>query len=184
MNDKLMDCFANPIMCKIFLDIYDKKTVTAKQLAETYPDVAQTTLYRYLKRMTNDGIIKVVGEKPIRGTIEKTYSSAVDFGENLENIIITNNGEAYMMLFMQYISGFVSAFETYSKRKDIHLQKDKSSFTTAPIFATDDELNTALQQIGEIVTGLFELKPSAERTPRNLGLIITPPLNMNQEEIL
>jgi hypothetical protein len=167
-------------MCKLFLDICQKETVTAKQLAETYPDVAQTTLYRYLKRMIDDGLIKVVQENHIRGTIEKTYSAAVDFGENMENIFSNNDGEAYMLLFMQYISGFISAFQSYSKRKDIDLQKDMAAFTTAPIFATDDELITAMTQIGEVITGLFKNKPSKERKPRNLGLIVTPPLDMEE----
>jgi len=167
-------------MCKLFLDIYQKETVTAKQLAETYPDVAQTTLYRYLKRMTNDRLIKVVQENNIRGTIEKTYSVAVDFGENMESIFSNNDGEAYMLLFTQYISGFISAFQSYSKRKDIDLQKDMAAFTTAPIFATDDELIAAMTQIGEVITGLFKNKPSKERKPRNLGLIVTPPLDMEE----
>jgi DNA-binding PadR family transcriptional regulator len=182
MNSNLMDCFANPVMCKLFLDICQRETVTAKQLAETYPDVAQTTLYRCLKRMTSDGLIKVVGENPVRGTVEKTYSIAVNVEESIADIIANNDGDAYMLLFMQYISGFVTAFQTYSRRKDIDLQKDMAAFTTAPIFATDDELIAALTKIGEVITGLFENNPSKERKPRNLGLIITPPLNIEKEK--
>ena len=42
-----------------------------KYLAEKCVDIPQTTLYRYLKRMTDDGLLKIVGETPIRGTVEK-----------------------------------------------------------------------------------------------------------------
>jgi hypothetical protein len=105
---------------------------------------------------------------------------AVDFGKNMESIFSNNDGEAYMLLFMQYIFGFISAFQSYSKRKNIDLQKDMAAFTTAPIFATDDELIAAMTQIGEVITGLFKNKPSKERKPRNLGLIVTPPLDMEE----
>jgi hypothetical protein len=182
MNKKLMDCFANPIMCKLFLDIYHKKAVTAKQLVKDYPDIAQSTLYRYLKRMMDDGLIKVVGETPIRGTVEKTYASAVNIEESVSNIIASNDGEAYMLLFMQYISGFIAAFQAYSKSKNIDLKKDIAIFTTAPVFATDAELMDARNKIGDVISGLFENKPSKERRPRNLGLIITPPLDLIRED--
>lgn len=175
MDNKLMDCFTNPIMCKLFLEILSSGTVTAKQLAEVHQDIAQTTLYRYLKRMTDDGIIKVIKENPVRGTVEKTYTLAVDFNTSIENIIDNNSGEAYMMLFMQYISGFIRSFQDYCKRKDINIKEDISTFTTAPIYATNNELESAMKQIGEIVMGLVENKPANNRKLRNLGFIITPP---------
>lgn len=39
--------------------------VTAKYLAEKCSDIPQTTLYRNLKRMTDDGLLKIVNETPI-----------------------------------------------------------------------------------------------------------------------
>ena len=67
MDQKIMDCFANPIKCKLLLEIYASGQTTAKRLSELYSDIPQATLYRYLKRMTDEGILKIVGENPIRG---------------------------------------------------------------------------------------------------------------------
>lgn len=55
MEQNVMDCFTHPIKCKLLLELYSAGKATAKQLAETYNDIPQATLYRHLKRMTNDG---------------------------------------------------------------------------------------------------------------------------------
>ena len=184
MHGKLVDCFMNPVTCRLFLEIHAKGSVTAKQLAEVHKDIAQTTLYRYLSRMTNDGIIKIVKETPIRGTVEKAYALAFDFGAGIESVIDSNSGEAFMGLFMQYISGFIKSFQEYCKRDDINIKEDVSTFTTAPIYVTNDELFVAIQKIGEIVTGLVANEPSPERKLRSLGFIITPPKNSKEVESL
>ena len=60
MDKKLMECLTNPVKCKLLLEIYSSGHSTAKQLADIYNDIPQATLYRYLKRMTDDGILKIV----------------------------------------------------------------------------------------------------------------------------
>ena len=111
MDQKIMDCFANPIKCKLLLEIYASGQTTAKRLSELYSDIPQATLYRYLKRMTDEGILKIVGENPIRGTVEKTYALAIPLGEGIEDIVSSNSGEAFMLLFMNYMRGLVKQFQ-------------------------------------------------------------------------
>ena len=74
MTDKIMECITNPAKCKLLLEIYSKGQATAKHLSDTFGDIPQATLYRNLKKMLNDGILKVVDETQIRGTVEKSYA--------------------------------------------------------------------------------------------------------------
>ena len=74
LNEKIMECISNPAKSRLMIEIMRRGKVTAKYLAEKCVDIPQTTLYRYLKRMTDDGLLKIVGETPIRGTVEKTYA--------------------------------------------------------------------------------------------------------------
>ncbi len=108
MDKKLMECLTNPVKCKLLLEIYSSGHSTAKQLADIYNDIPQATLYRYLKRMTDDGILKIVEETPIRGAVEKTYSLAIDINSQAGEMLDKNSGiQAYMQMFMQYILGFM-----------------------------------------------------------------------------
>ena len=60
LNLKIMECVSNPIKCRLLIEILKSGETTAKLLAEKCMDIPQTTLYRNLKRMTEDGILKVV----------------------------------------------------------------------------------------------------------------------------
>lgn len=175
MEPKIMDCFTHPIKCKLLLELYSAGKATAKQLAEVYNDIPQATLYRYLKRMTNDGILKVVEENQVRGTIEKTYAVAIDLDSNGQELIGANAGDAYMQMFMQYIFGFIKRFQEYCKNPNINIPKDQSGFSLAPIYATDDELAHALDEYAKIIQFLYRNKPTPGRKLRTVGLIISPP---------
>ncbi len=180
MEQKVMDCFTHPIKCKLLLELYSAGKATAKQLAEIYNDIPQATLYRYLKRMTNDGILKVVEENQVRGTIEKTYAVAIDLDSNEQELIGANAGDAYMQMFMQYVFGFIKRFQVYCKNPNIDILKDKSGFSLAPIYATDEELASAMEEYMKIIQPLYKNRPTPDRKSRTLGLIISPPENYNK----
>ena len=55
LNEKIMECISNPAKSRLMIEIMRRGKVTAKYLAEKCVDIPQTTLYRYLKRMTDDG---------------------------------------------------------------------------------------------------------------------------------
>ncbi|SHH46254.1 helix-turn-helix domain-containing protein [Clostridium intestinale] len=180
MEQKVIECITHPIKCKLLLELYSSGKATAKQLAEIYNDIPQATLYRYLKRMTNDGILKVVEENQVRGTIEKTYGVAINLDSNGQDMIGENSGDAYMQMFMQYVFGFVKRFQDYCKNPNIDILKDRSGFSLAPIYATDEELESAMVEYSKIIQPLYKNRPTADRKSRTLGLIISPPENYDK----
>lgn len=175
MNSNLMECLMNPVLCKLIIDLNQNGAMTAKQLAQSHPDIAQATLYRHLKRLCADGVIKVVSEQRVRGTVERTYALGVDVAADINGIVESNSGEAYLAMFLQYIAGLTKLFEDYCKRDDIDIKGDISAYNALPFYATDEELMQALVQVGEIAEKLLNNKPSEHRKLRTMGLIITPP---------
>ena len=120
MTDKIMECITNPVKCKLLLEIYAREQATAKHLSDTLDDIPQATLYRHLKKMLSDGILKVTEETPVRGTLEKTYALAFDLGSDFETILAENSGTLYMQTFTQDLlssSGSIVTLQTsISKR--------------------------------------------------------------------
>ncbi len=175
MNNKIIECFANPIKCKLLFEIHNKERMTAKQLSETFNDITHATLYRYLKKMTADDILKIVEENKIRGTIEKVYSINSDLSIDIEKMILENNGQAYLMLFTQFVMGLTKEFREYASRTDINILNDGSGFSVAPIYATTEELAIIMTKIGEVLTPYFDNKKTNERDLHNIAIITTPP---------
>lgn len=175
MDQKIMDTFTNPVKCKIFMEVQKCKETNAKHLAETLSDVPQATLYRYLKKMTADGILKIVNETPIRGVIEKTYAIAMDMKKGFEEMIDQNSGEAYMQSFMQYMLGFAEQFQTYCGQDNIDIINDRSGFSLTHLYLTDEELEALVKKIGDTIKPFTENPSREDRNVRTIGLIVSPP---------
>lgn len=175
MNNRIAECFANPIKCKLIFEITRKERTTAKELAEKFDDIPHATLYRYLKKMTEDGILKVIQENQIRGTVEKVYAVAPDLSVDAQKMVEENDGTAYMMLFTQFMMGLTDEFREYTSHSDINLLQDASGFSVAPIYATTDELASIMIEIGKVLTPFMENEKTPERDLHSIAIITTPP---------
>lgn len=174
MADKLMDCITNPVKCKLLLEIRSRGKATAKHLSDTYSDIPPATLYRHLKKMLSDGILKVVEETQIRGTVEKTYALAFHVDSEMETMLEENSGELYMQYFMQYIIGFAKQFQQYCQSPNINIKEDMTGFSLSPLYLSDKELTSLVTDISNIISTVKDNKPNHERKLRTIGIIISP----------
>lgn len=177
MTDKIMACITNPVQCKLLLEIYSQEQTTAKHLSDVLSDIPQATLYRNLKKMLNDGILKVVEETQVRGTVEKTYALAFDLNSDFETILAENSGTLYMQVFMQYLLGFAKQFREYCKSPNINIKNDMSGFSLSHIYLSDEELTELMKNISSVIHATDKNEPKAGRKLRTLGLIVSPPKN-------
>lgn len=174
MTNKLMECITNPVKCKLLLEIRSQGKATAKHLADIYNDIPQATLYRYLKKMLSDGILQVVEETQVRGTVEKTYSLSYNINSNMETMVEENSGELYMQYFIQYILGFAKQFQEYCQSPNINIKKDMTGFSLLPLYLSDDELTSLITSISQIISEVKNNEPNSERKLRTIGIIVSP----------
>lgn len=177
MNDKFMECITNPVKCKLLLEIHSRGKATAKQLADIYHDIPQATLYRHLKKMLSDGILQVVEETQVRGTVEKTYALALHISDNMETMLEKNSGELYMQYFMQYIFGFAKQFQEYCQSPHIDIRKDMTGFSLSPLYLSDEELTALITDISQRINTVKKNEPTPERKLRTIGVIVSPAEN-------
>lgn len=71
----------------------------------------------------------------------------IPLGEGIEDIVSSNSGEAFMLLFMNSMLGLVKQFQEYCKRPDIDIMKVHPAFTMAPVYSTY-EAGTGLRRRG------------------------------------
>lgn len=175
MNEKFMEYIGNPVMCRLLLEIQTQGQSTAKKLAETYTDIPQATLYRYLNRMLKDEIIKIIEENKIRGTVEKVYALNIDLPAETQNMLDANSGEEYFQMFTQYMMELLREFQEYSEKKGIDIQNDGSGFSLVPLYLSIKELKEIGTSIQAIIKPFLANTSADGRKLRNIGIIITPP---------
>lgn len=71
---ELAEIVMNPVRQRIFQYLLLHETGTVKEIRKALPDVPGASLYRHMKLLTESGILTVVGENRIRGTVESIYS--------------------------------------------------------------------------------------------------------------
>ena len=175
MNDQMFLSLGDPLRVRIIMEIQDKGQATASQLLAALEQVPQATLYRHLKKMLADGILKIASENPIRGTVEKVYALGYDLEGDIKKRLMENDGKLYLQMATQYILGILREFQEYADRQDIDITHDGSGFSVAPVYATQEELKEALARIAEVITALGSNPPDGKRQLRNLCIIATPP---------
>ena len=52
-------------------------------------------MYRNLKKMLNDGLLKVVEETRVRGTVERTYAPAFNLNSDFDALVISHHHEEF-----------------------------------------------------------------------------------------
>ena len=66
---ELAEIVMNPVRQRIFQYLLLHETGTVKEIRKALPDVPGASLYRHMKLLTEHGILTVVGENRIRGTV-------------------------------------------------------------------------------------------------------------------
>lgn len=106
-NRHIVDCLSDPYRCQLFVEILRGTCSKASELHSRCPNIPRATMYRQLKRLTDDGLIEVVDEVKKRGTVERTYAPVKRVFEDMESVLRSNPSEMYISMFMQYVLSFV-----------------------------------------------------------------------------
>jgi len=175
MDNKLIEYITNPAKSRLLTAIGAQGQTTAKELAKTVDGIPQATLYRYLKKMVEDGVLEIAEERQVRNVREKVYRVAIDLNAEIGKMVAENSGEWYLSVFRQFSNGLVDEFQKYAARDDINIAKDGSGFRIMPFYATYAELEELALQMWELTKPYYENASTPERQLRNVAIIFTPP---------
>ncbi len=173
----MISCFVDPIDSRILMEVTERKTATAKELAATLTDISQASLYRHLGKMVKNGVLKIAEERPVRALMEKVYALDMDTTMDIPRLLEENRGDVYLSLFAQFSAALMREFADYAARDGIDIQKDGSGFSTGPIAVNLEELEGLMIKIGELVAPYRTPEQAAKpgRKMHSLALIVTPP---------
>lgn len=180
----LISCFVDPIDSRILMEITERKTATAKQLAKTLTDISQASLYRHLGKMVKNGVLRIAEERPVRAVVEKVYAIDMDAAQDIPRLLEENRGDVYMSLFVQFSAALMREFADYAVRDDINILKDGSGFSTGPIAVNLEELEALMIKIGELTAPYRTTEQAAKpgRKMHSLAIIITPPKERGEQK--
>jgi len=178
MNQKLIECLANPVKSKLLRAIEEQERATTKELAQIINTLPQASLYRYLKKMVADGLIEVVAENQIRNVKEKVYGMAIDFDAELKKIAEDTSGSTFIAQFQNFTNGMMEEFQLYLKDNEVPTSGFAFGFGMLPIHVTNKEAWELYKKIEELLQPYHNNPLTEDRQLRNFAMIFTPPATL------
>jgi hypothetical protein len=152
------------------------REVTTTQLREELPDIAQTTLYRHVSTLLQAGVLRVVREERIRGTVERTYAIAEldalrerSVAEGRELTVDQLRGGLTLML-----AQIAADFERLAAHGDIAPSYDYLSFGQTAVHLRAEDVPKLSEELLRVL-GPYTEPPAEENARRVLLSVIAVP---------
>ncbi len=158
----------HPIRMEILEYLNREGSATAGKLAEALPDVPKTTLYRHINVLADEGYLKVVDEKKIRGTLERVYELNTDYLGDDPSAEKSRRETTDLLLRM------MTDFEDYYDGDDVDPDRDMLFFTENTIDLSDGEFSAFLEELFALLAKYDLLDDSPSQKPRSITMISSP----------
>ena len=167
------DLLLHPVRLRIVQAFLGDRELTTAGLGELLPEVATATLYRQVATLAAAGLLEVVGERPVRGTTERTYRLRTEAASVGPEEAAELSPDQHRQAFLTFVAGLLADFDRYLDRGDVELGRDLVGYRQAALHLTDEEMVDLIGELGEVVTRRLSL-PTEGRRRRLLTTILVP----------
>lgn len=168
------DLLLHPIRLRIIQGLVDQE-LTPLQLADSLEDVPQATLYRHLNKLVNAGIVKVVSERQVRGTVEKVYTVVTGAANLSAADLAKASREDHLRYFTTFVAGLLHDFSRYlHQEKEIDFIKDGAGYNQVPLYLNQAEFLKMMAELQVVLLPLTANQPTPDRRRILLNFILMP----------
>lgn len=166
--DSLADVLLNPVRMRVVQHLLLHQPSTTQEIGGHLADIPKASLYRHLKKLTDCGIVRVVSENRVRGTVERVYA--------LEKIADAGGDEKQKMkrALESTMLTLLGEFERYLSRGDADMVRDRLSMQTATLLLTDEEFEQFAREISFAYARVLDNQPDGKRKMRRVTFIVSP----------
>jgi len=169
----------HPIRMRIIMAAAGRE-LTAQQLSEALGDVPPATLYRHINRLTKAGVLEVVTERHVRGTLEKVYTlSHQGAFLNVQEFAAISR-EDHLRYFTAFIATVLDDFSRYvNNAKPFDVIADGVGYQKFPLELSDEEFITVAKGINAAITPYSNNPPAPGRKRHLFTTVVMPDVDSN-----
>ncbi|HMM42617.1 MAG TPA: hypothetical protein PKA95_12000, partial [Thermomicrobiales bacterium] len=124
----------------------------------------------------------VVGERPVRGATERTYTIAEGRGVLTPADVRGMSADEHLRLFAVFLASVLSDFGRYLDRGQPDLETDGVGYRQLDLYLSDEELREMLEEMNAAVRQRVAQGPAPGRQRRLLTTILMPAVAPENEE--
>ena len=167
------DLLLHPVRLRIAKTFLGDRALTTAQIAAELDDVPTASLYRHIATLTKAGVLQVVAERRIRGTVEKTYTLRMLAAQLQPDEIDAMSIEDHAQAFMAYIAGLLGDFDRYLAHSPDPGQ-DGANYRVAAMWLTDAEYDEFLRDLVRVFQPRAANAPGKGRRRRVAYSVFVP----------
>ena len=172
MANARADLLLHPVRLRIVLAA-SGRDVTTGELAAELPDVPQATLYRHVGALADAGVLEVSAERPVRGTVERTYRVASGAAALSGDDAATMDADDHQEAFAVFVGTLIESFGRYVSSPGADLASDGAGYRQIPLWLDDDEFAALTDDLRSVLERYADRPPGTGRR-RTLTTIVIP----------
>ena len=179
VSNSRADLILHPVRARIIVEVSGTR-ITAKELSERMPEIPMTTLYRHINALTEGGILAVVEENQVRGTVERVYALDREATDLTPEELSQMTREDYEQLFTIFVTSLLGDFSRYLDSREpenIDLVADGLKFGKVKLHLSEAEFEALLVQVYGAIESVIGNESSLDRKPRIASITFIPTSN-------
>ncbi|WP_426513525.1 helix-turn-helix domain-containing protein [Dactylosporangium sp. McL0621] len=168
------DVLLHPIRMRILQTLFDADPLTTGQLRERLPDIPATTMYRHIAVLVEAGVLTVVDERRVRGTIERSYRVNQEQGVIDATARAAMTPDDHRRAFTTFAASLMGDFDRYLTHEHADPQRDGVVYRQAAVWLTDEEFAAMVTEIEHAVVSRTGNTRDGDRARRVVSLVVVP----------
>ena len=175
MPTSAAEVLLHPVRLRIVLAMGDDQLTTA-EIAQHLPDVAQATLYRQIALLADAGVLEVVGERRVRGSVERTYSLVTGAASLGREDAATMSREEHLRGFITFAASLIDAFGRYVGDPAATPANDMMGYRQVALWLDEAERDRLVAELSGVVERYRPNEADGARTRVLFNSIFIPDL--------
>ncbi|MER3388610.1 MAG: helix-turn-helix domain-containing protein [Microcella sp.] len=169
------DLLLHPVRLRIVQTMLGRDTLTTRELAAHVAGVAPATLYRHVSALVDAGVLDVVAERKVRGTVERSLRLRVAQASVSADDPQLADPATLRAGFLAYLGSLAALFDRYLEGERGNLEEDLVGFRQVAVHATDEEWREVMATVRAALAPLAERESAPARARRRvLGTVSLP----------
>jgi hypothetical protein len=168
------DLLLHPVRLRIVKAFLGDRALTTNQLSLELDDVPAASLYRHVARLTSAGVLQVVAERRVRGTVERTYTLRAAAARIGPRQVASMTPEEHLAAFTAYVAGMLTDAEHYLTTGTPNPLADGADYRAGAMWLTDGEFAAFLRDLAAVFQPRLANAPGKRRTRRMIYTVFLP----------
>ncbi len=164
----------HPVRLRIMQAFLGDRALTTTQLASELDDVPAGSLYRHVARLADAGILRVVAERRIRGSVERTYILAHAAASIGPAELAAMTTEQHSQAFLAFAAGLIADFDRYLAAGSPDLVRDGVGYNINAMWLTDSEFLEFARDLAMLFQPRLANGPAEGRKRRIAASVFLP----------